>query len=383
MDATFNNLPLYQAVIDDEALGMLRVSLVDCPAVEKDFLAFRKEREELRFAVADEEKRIVRGVLMRADFPIYRFSPSIGEYYITFSAETIRLMAERYLAEGRANNVNVMHDALQEVKGCHLVQYFIKDSEAGINPQGFEDVADGSLFAEYKIHDEEVWAAIKDGTFRGFSIECKAGLEREVFNAVEKPKNQNHNMFEKIKKTMREALVMREELAQFSIVTTDKGLLEWDGDVDAEVGMAVYVTEEGDEERKPAPDGDYKTEEGVTLRVVEGKIAEIIEAAEEEAEETPTEEEQMAEDVPADEAGTKDDEDELWAMFNDLAKRVEAAEAKIAVLEEQRKKADEQMAELKKQPMANPAHEDFREVERVKRTGNSKLDNVLRIASAK
>lgn len=383
MDATFNNLPLYQAVIDDEALGMLRVSLVDCPAVEKDFLAFSKEREVLRFAVADEEKRIVRGVLMRADYPIYRFSPSIGEYYITFSASTIRLMAERYLAEGRANNVNVMHDAMQEVKGCHLVQYFLKDSETGINPQGFEDVADGSLFAEYKVHNDEVWAAIKDGTFRGFSIECNAELEREVFNAVEKPKNnQDTNMFEKIKKTMREALVMREELAQFSIVTTDKGLLEWDGDVDAEVGMAVYVSE-GDEERKPAPDGDYKTEEGVIFRVAEGKIAEIIEAAEEEAEETPTEEEQMAEEMPEEEAGTKDDEDELWAMLNDLTKRVEAVEAKMAEMEERGRKAEEQMAELKKQPMAAPAHEEFREFERNKKTGNSKLDNVLRIASAR
>ncbi len=101
--------------------------------------------------------------------PIYRRDPSGYEYYVSYEAETLRKMAEKYLKMGLQNNVDLNHSE-NLVDGCYMVQMFIKDSINGINPKGFEDYKDGSLFAEYHIENDDVWNEIKKGTFKGFSL---------------------------------------------------------------------------------------------------------------------------------------------------------------------------------------------------------------------
>ena len=166
---TFGGLPVFDALIPDEDTGMLKISLVDDPAVMSDFLVFNAEREVQMYSIQDEEKRLVFGVVCRANFPILRKSPKMGKYYIVFKPETIRAIAEKYLADGLQNEVNVMHKT--DVEGVQMVQYLIKDTERGIAPEGFADIADGSLFAEFHILNDEVWDAVKDGTYKGFSLE--------------------------------------------------------------------------------------------------------------------------------------------------------------------------------------------------------------------
>lgn len=268
MTATINGIPLFQALITDGDTGMYCISLVDAPAVESDFLAFAEDKRIPLYCVADEDKHIVQGVVMRANFPIYRRSEEMGEYYVTFSAETIRTMAEKYLAEYRQNDVNLHHIAGSFVEGVHLVQYFIKDSAKGIAPQGFENIENGSLFAEFQVRNEELWAEIKAGTFKGFSLEGIFALER----VNDTPKTSN-NMSEKMKK-FKEALakLVGEAFAQ---VTTDKGILRWETDEDLKAGDSVFYIDENGEPVKPE-DGDYKTEDGKVIRVADGKVVEII-----------------------------------------------------------------------------------------------------------
>ena len=160
---TIGGIPVYDALITDEETGMMKISLVDDPAVMSDFLAFDNIRKMQMYSVTDEEKRLVRGVVMRADFPIYRRDERMGEYYIIYKPETIRAMAEKYLAESRQNDVNVMHST--DVDGVQMVQWFIKGD--GVSVTGFDDIADGSLFAEFHILNDEVWNAVKAGTTRG------------------------------------------------------------------------------------------------------------------------------------------------------------------------------------------------------------------------
>ena len=69
---TIGGIPVYDAMILDEESGMLKISLVDDPAVMSNFQAFDSHKKMLMYEVADEEKRLVRGVVMRADFPIFR-----------------------------------------------------------------------------------------------------------------------------------------------------------------------------------------------------------------------------------------------------------------------------------------------------------------------
>ena len=63
-------------------------------------------------------------------------------------------------------------------------------------------------------------------------------------------------------------------LAVFGNVSTDKGVLAWDGDEDLKAGDAIYV-EDQDGNRTPAPDGEYVTSDAKTIVVADGKVAEI------------------------------------------------------------------------------------------------------------
>ena len=285
MVVTIDNIPVYNATISDEETGMFKISLVDEPAVMSNFLAFDKTRKPLMYAIANEEKRIVRGVVMRADFPIYRYDEKFGEYYIIYKADTIRQMAEKYLLESRQNDVNLMHEENSDVDGVQMVQYFIKDTDAGVNPTGFEDIADGSLFAEFHIVNDDVWGQVKDGTFKGYSLEGVFDLVPEQDEeSVESIVDSLNGMFKKLSKfidmskmTKIKAAIAKALTAKFSNVTTDKGVLSWDGEDDLKAGDSVYV-EDADGNRTPAADGDYKTTDGKVIKVVDGKVSEIADA---------------------------------------------------------------------------------------------------------
>lgn len=81
---TINDIPVFDAVIQGEDEGMMRISLVDAPAVMSDFQKFHDDEKPQMFSVENEEKRLVYGVIMRADFPIYRYERKYGEYYIIY-----------------------------------------------------------------------------------------------------------------------------------------------------------------------------------------------------------------------------------------------------------------------------------------------------------
>ena len=286
---TIDGIPVYQALADEEGCGMLRISLVDNPAVESNFLTFAKQRRPIMYAVQDEEKRLVLGVVMRADFPIYRRDEQDGkkvEYYIVYKADTIRTMAEKYLAQNRQNLVNLMHENGTDQEGIQMVQYFIKGN--GIAPDGFDDISDGSLFAEFHVTNEEVWNAIKDGTYKGFSLEGVFDLKPEedkgfveeivdsldgIFSRIFK----HQKRYEKMKK---KGLLARlaKALVEMGNITTDKGILAWDGEEDLKAGDAVYIEDE-EGNRTAAPDGDYVTEDKKTIVVVDGKVSEINDPA--------------------------------------------------------------------------------------------------------
>lgn len=165
-------LPIYYAEIEFDDEGIQFVSLVNFPAVESNFITLAKQekREALRFAtIEDGEQHLLVGVVMRADFPIYRYDEH-GEYYIVYRKDTVRKMAEKMLYDGRTSAVNIMHTPVT-VNGVNLQELFIKDSSKGIMPKGFEDIEEGSLFAVYKVHNREVWEAVKRGDYAGFSLE--------------------------------------------------------------------------------------------------------------------------------------------------------------------------------------------------------------------
>lgn len=421
-----DGIPVFEALVTDAETGMFRISLVDDPAVMSDFMAFDKQRRPQMYSVQDEEKRLVRGVVMRADFPIYRISPDMGEYYVIYKAATIRNMAEKYLAESRQNDVNLMHVPGSDVDGVQLVQWFIKGD--GVTVEGFDDIADGSLFAEFHIVNDEIWKAVKEGTYKGFSLEGVFDMvpERDVekVEAIEETtenfQSQTNTEMKKIN-SVKQLLVRL--LAEFGNVSTDRGVLAWDGDEDLKAGDLVYV-EDAEGNRTPAEDGEYVTADAKTIVVAEGKVAEIRDPEAEVAPEEPVQEEEQrmgrvetdggaliwegendleegrevfveGEEglTPAPDGEYRTEDGKVIVVVEGRVSEIRDAEAEVAPEEtpaEEGLRAEtehlrsqiadlkKQLAELKRKPAAKPAHEEVVTASAMPKTGNKGIDRLAR-----
>jgi hypothetical protein len=164
---TYNDLPVYSLVVnDDEGTGVDFVALVNAPAIERNFQAFNNR---VKFT-ANEDKRLVTGPLMIPESMIFRRDEKFGEYYVTYTAETIKKIAEKFMQNQYISNVNTEHKT--PVKDVFMIESFITDVDRGIgSPKGFEDLPEGTWFGTYKVNNEDVWNQVKDGTFKGFSVE--------------------------------------------------------------------------------------------------------------------------------------------------------------------------------------------------------------------
>jgi hypothetical protein len=123
----------------------------------------------LSFAVQDEDQRIVSGPLMIADLPIYRRDED-GEYYVMFTGEQIKKIVQRFFKKGYQAKVNIEHG--KKAEGVYMFESYIIDWDKGIMPpNGFEDIPSGSWFGSFKVENDKLWAEVKAGTFKGFSVE--------------------------------------------------------------------------------------------------------------------------------------------------------------------------------------------------------------------
>lgn len=176
------DIKIYDIVFDNENPDDLFLcnSLVDLPAVEVDFLAFKQQsiedKEKLFTFEKDTTEHKIFGVAIRCDFPIYRIDNFGREYFVRFSKETIEQLVLKYSKENNFNLVSLQHDG-NLVEGVNLVELFIKDTEKGINPKGFEHIEEGSLFCTYKVENPEVWEKIQNGEIKGFSVEICCDIQ--------------------------------------------------------------------------------------------------------------------------------------------------------------------------------------------------------------
>lgn len=177
-------------------------------------------------------------------------------------------------------------------------------------------------------------------------------------------------------------------LIKYSVVKTDKAVLEYDGE-DLVAGMDVYVTDENGE-KVPAEDGEYVTEDNKTITVKDGKVESIIDpvaevdAEEDEKKEDEPMEEPAKEEEPMPEDDKKDEEvsledvnsaiDEMRKEIDELYKIVDSLLQKVG---ETRDEADERLKKLECKSLAKPASEEFEALGRLQKTGNKKLDKFL------
>ena len=356
-------IPVFEALIDSIDTGIYKISLVDLPAVESDFIAFDKQNKVMKYSIENEEQRMVTGVIMRANFNIYRYDEEFGEYYIKYSPETIKLMAEKMMIDNTFNNINLMHEDGTDVEGVNLVELFIKDTNKGINPANFDDIENGSLFATYKINNDVIWEQIKLGTFKGFSLEGIFDIERTQFRKTNKEKNTFlHTMNRLFNKFLKSFVKCG------SLTTVDDKEFYWVGEADLQIGDELFYNADGEEAIK-VEDGEYELKDGTKIVVEDGLVKDIREADGEKEDsldneikaekKTKCEEEIIVEDPEKPEDETKDEADkkydELKADLDDLRKEHDELKG---MFEEMKATLDS----ILEKPVAEPIVEEFTKV---------------------
>ena len=314
-------IEVFELVIDtDDESGVTAIALVDQPAIESNWMAFSKQTEH-KFAVKDEEKRIIEGYFMVADLLIPRIGEQGEKFFVKFSAKTIEAIREKQSRLGMTNNFNLMHDPRQIAEGVYMLDNLIIDNERGkVAPKEFEKVPNGSLWGSAKVDNDEIWEQVKNGTFTGFSVEGMfkqlepVEMEEDLINKIRQTiqdfqksidenvqvinnktiDNMSKETLDKVKKLIfgedtkevaveatpevTEVKLMSAELADGTVVNIEPAL---------EVGAVVTVEVEG--EVMPMPNGEYPLADGTVVTVAEGAISDIKEVEAEEEEELSTE----------------------------------------------------------------------------------------------
>lgn len=355
----YNGLPLFSAEISekDDGSGVYCISFVTDPATEMPFFAFDKKL--MKYSIIDDKERIVTGVIMLANTPILRVDENGDGFYIVYTKDTLKLMAEKFLKEGYTSSVNIEHLPNSYVDSVNLQEIYIIDREKGIDPKMFKEAPDGSLIGTYKVRNDEVWDKIMKGEVYSFSLEGYFNMMPVEFK---KDNNNQINTENKMSKNSKIAKFVK-SLMKFGQVETDKGFLYFEPEEIAE-GVEVYV---GEEEKVPAEDGEYIWDEKIIV-VVDGKVSEI-----KEKEEVVEEPEKPAEEpVKAEEEVIEEPVEEPVEVADPYEERIAALEAKIAELEGTIADLVERITKIESTPAVEPVIEEFEKVVDVNTKGLSK-----------
>ena len=160
----------------DESM-CLAMSVVDSPAIESEFIALSKQEVENFAAVEKNERRMIYGCALRADFPIYR-KKGDEEFYIEFSAEAIDKISKRFFKDGFQKHWT--QDHADEVEGLTIVESWIKESNTMDKSVALglsSEIPVGSWFIGAYCENDELWESVKAGKYHGFSAEAVVSFE--------------------------------------------------------------------------------------------------------------------------------------------------------------------------------------------------------------
>lgn len=134
-----------------------------------EYLLPKEDMSKQNFAM-DNEKHIVLGPAMIPDQKIFRKDVLGNPYYVYFSTDTIKLIAEKYMRNKYTDNNDLMHDG-KAIKDIHVLESWIKeDGQDKSSKYGFENLPVGTWFVSMKVNNPKVWEEVKQGKLKGFSV---------------------------------------------------------------------------------------------------------------------------------------------------------------------------------------------------------------------
>lgn len=172
-------------------------------------------------------------------------------------------------------------------------------------------------------------------------------------------------------------------LMQFSQLSTDKGLISWDGDgeLPAVGDSIVIIDEEGNEVK--AESGEYRADNGNIIVIEDGVVTEVRE--EEKPVEEPVEE-PMAEPEPKPQEEPMVEPIAVPVIDPDIDEediKIAELEAKVKELETENEQLRAKIKELEEKPVVKPASEEFERINHIERPKDKKLGRLYDIINAK
>ena len=126
--------------------------------------------KEYKFGLNEDKKRVV-GPMLIPNKLILRVGEDGKPFYVYFSEDTVRQIAEKAIKEKLIDVVNLEHNPDMPVKAHMTSSWMVEDPDNDKSNMYNLNVPKGTWMAEYKIEDDNVWQMIKDGVINGFSIE--------------------------------------------------------------------------------------------------------------------------------------------------------------------------------------------------------------------
>ena len=294
------------------------VSLVEEEAVESGFIALSKQKQPMDFKIHNEEKRMLYGVALRADFPIYRRYGE-DEFYLTFDANAIERLVNKFMSNYGQKSFTIDH--MEPAEGIVITEsWLVKDTENDkSNALGLENVSEGSWIIGCKINNDEIWQSIREGRWHGFSIESWIDMEEiEEFKKINK---ENKKIDMAVKKSKFEEMIDKiKEIISDAVTEAD--------------GQDTEVQEEVVEEAADAVEEVVNKEET-------GTTDEVVEAAEDK---TPTEEivNDVVDTVQQETETTEEAADNLQEVVDQLQAEVDSLKAENEELKKKNQKMSKQ-----------------------------------------
>ena len=264
--------------LPEENEGIYALSVVKNPAMQSNWITL-SEQKGFKLATIDKERRILMGIALIPNKPIYR-SDEQGEYNIVFSSKVIEQAAHDFVKKGNVNNSTLEHEIDLGSDAVSVVESWIIEDDVNDKTRkyGFKEPV-GSWAVMMKVHDDATWELAKKGEILGFSIDGLFNL-KEISKSVNmNEKVKSMTLAQKFGKFLMELgedeAAKVEDVKLMSVKTADGMEIMYEGET-LEAGVIVFIENEG--ERVPLPVGDYSLEDGKMLVVAEeGLVSEIAE----------------------------------------------------------------------------------------------------------
>jgi len=153
------------------AIGDLLSSGVNKPVITSPTTGIQDKLEFARQALAKEQKVI--GPLMRANKLILRVDENGDPFWVYFTPNTIKRIADKFMREGRLKSFNLEHDSDKPVDDVYISESWLvenKDTDKS-TLYGFKPNM-GDWYAVTKIANKKFWKEyVETGRVKSYSVE--------------------------------------------------------------------------------------------------------------------------------------------------------------------------------------------------------------------